>query len=172
VRPHHALPAVRRTAYQRCTSCESLRYGLGRGNREWPLNDGQNPKLSRRTCTWAYGLQSCRGESAGVAKRSRELTRNPYPQRATIRNDSQLLHRCVPRSISHVAAAAFLGRHSCRTRGMSAPRLLSPRSEPPKHLLFFFLRWRSSQTGPRRAASWRSCCTRPPPRPPRRRRRP
>ena len=49
-----------------------------------------DPKLSRRTCTCEYVLQSCRGKSAGVARRRRERspTRNPY------RHDSQLLHRC------------------------------------------------------------------------------
>ena len=38
-----------------------------------------NPKLPRRTCSCEYGLQSCRGKSAGSAKRPRERspTRNP-----------------------------------------------------------------------------------------------
>jgi hypothetical protein len=35
------------------------------------MNDGQIPN-SRRLCTCAYGLQSCRGISAGVAKQPRE----------------------------------------------------------------------------------------------------
>ena len=50
-----------------------------------------NPKLSRRTCTCEYGLQSCSGKSAGVAKRPRERSpaRNPY------RFDSQLLYCCM-----------------------------------------------------------------------------
>jgi hypothetical protein len=41
------------------------------------LNDGQNPKLSRRTCSPRYGLQSWGGKSAGVAKRPRELISHP-----------------------------------------------------------------------------------------------
>jgi hypothetical protein len=38
-----------------------------------------NPKRSRRTCTCEYGLQPCRGKSAGVSKlpRERSPTRNP-----------------------------------------------------------------------------------------------
>jgi hypothetical protein len=42
-----------------------------------------NPKLSRRTCTCEYGIQSWRWESAGVAKRPREP---PDIANVTIRN--------------------------------------------------------------------------------------
>jgi hypothetical protein len=49
-----------------------------------------NPKLVRRTCTCEYGLQSCRGKSAGVAKQPRERS----PSRNPSRYDSQLFHRC------------------------------------------------------------------------------
>jgi hypothetical protein len=52
--------------------------GWARGDRKRtePSND---PKLSRRTCSPRYRLQSCRGKSAGVTKRPRERppTRNP-----------------------------------------------------------------------------------------------
>ena len=66
-------------------SCESQRSGLARGDRKWSLNEGHIPN-QRRTRTCEYGLQPCRGESAGVAKRPRERppTRNPT------RHDSQL----------------------------------------------------------------------------------
>jgi hypothetical protein len=70
-----------------------------------------NPKLSNRTCTCEYALQSWRRKSAGVAKRSRERspTRNPY------RHDSQLVssqkHRrnsvaAPPRSLTCATCAA------------------------------------------------------------------
>jgi hypothetical protein len=54
------------------------------------LERGTHPKRSRRTCTCEYGLHSCRGESAGVAKRPRErsATRN-LPRDRT---DSQRFH--------------------------------------------------------------------------------
>jgi hypothetical protein len=44
-----------------------------------------NPKRSRRACKCEYGLQSWRGESAGVSK----------PPRERPRNDSQFFHRCT-----------------------------------------------------------------------------
>jgi hypothetical protein len=47
--------------------------GLSTGRQEMVLERWANPKLSRRTCTCEYGLQSWRGDSAGVAKRPREL---------------------------------------------------------------------------------------------------
>jgi hypothetical protein len=45
------------------------------------LNDGQNPKLPRRPRVHVceYGQQSCRGRSAGVAKRPRELLSPEIP---------------------------------------------------------------------------------------------
>jgi hypothetical protein len=43
-----------------------------------------NPKLSRRTCSPESGLQSCRGKSAGVAKRPRERP-TPDPKSLTSR---------------------------------------------------------------------------------------
>ena len=48
---------------------------FGTGAHKMVLERGTNPKRSRRTCTCEYGLQSCRGKSAGVARRPRE--RNP-----------------------------------------------------------------------------------------------
>jgi hypothetical protein len=66
-----------------------------RGDRKRPLQRWTNPKLSRRTCTCECGLQSCRGKSAGVAKRPRERS----PPKAPKRNDS-LLRRCASGSFA------------------------------------------------------------------------
>jgi hypothetical protein len=52
-----------------------------------------NPKLSRHTCTCEYGLQSCRGKPAGVAKRPRE--RSP-PEIATVTFRDFCIAVCVP----------------------------------------------------------------------------
>jgi hypothetical protein len=46
---------------------------LGAGRQRMALERGRNPKRSRRACTCEYGLQSCRGESAGVTRLPREL---------------------------------------------------------------------------------------------------
>ena len=47
-------------------------------------------QLAIRDQLMSHGLQSCRGESAGVAKRPRERS----PSRNISRCDSQLFHRC------------------------------------------------------------------------------
>ena len=65
----------------------SKAYGGGRtiqkgGEMVRTLNEG-HPTRSRRTCTCEFGLQSCRGKSAGVAKR---LISHPKPLYVTIRN--------------------------------------------------------------------------------------
>ena len=57
-----------------------LRFGTGR------QTDGQILELSRRSCTCEYGVHSCRGESAGVAKRPRERSPTRNPTRYEIRN--------------------------------------------------------------------------------------
>jgi hypothetical protein len=41
--------------------------GFGTGRQRMALERGTKPRLSRRACTCEYGLQSCRGESAGAA---------------------------------------------------------------------------------------------------------
>jgi hypothetical protein len=65
-----------------------------------PLNEGQLPKRSRRTCSPRYGLQSC---WAGVAKRRCELVSPPNPY-SSIRN----FHI----SLSSVGALHLLSLHS------------------------------------------------------------
>jgi hypothetical protein len=77
-----------------------LRFGTAR--QKMALERWTNPNLSRRTCTREYGLQSCRGKSAGHAKRARERspTRNPY------RYDSRDVHRCESTFISASRASA------------------------------------------------------------------
>jgi hypothetical protein len=53
--------------------------GFGTGRQRTVLERWTNPKLSRRTCTCEYGLPSCPGKAAGVAKRPRERPpRNPH----------------------------------------------------------------------------------------------
>jgi hypothetical protein len=73
------------------------------GRQRMVLERWKNPKLSCRTCE--YGLQSRRGESAGVAKRPRERspTRNPY------RYDSQPFYVAVPHSHSHTLSMRVVG---------------------------------------------------------------
>jgi hypothetical protein len=72
--------------------CPQLRFGTGR--QRMVLERWTNPERSSRACAFEHGLQSWRGESAGVAKRpKRSPTRNPY------RSDSQLLRRCTARRL-------------------------------------------------------------------------
>jgi hypothetical protein len=61
-----------------------------RGDRKRVLERGTNPYLSRRACTCEYGLQSWRGESAGVAKRPREPHLPPEIPTVTIRHFASL----------------------------------------------------------------------------------
>jgi hypothetical protein len=54
--------------------------GVGtRRDRKWSFERWTHTKPERRTCSLRYGVPSCRGKSAGVAKRPRERspTRNP-----------------------------------------------------------------------------------------------
>jgi hypothetical protein len=54
------------------TTCELDCRGFGTGRQKMVLERGTPPKLSRRTCSPRYGLQSWRRISASVAKRPRE----------------------------------------------------------------------------------------------------
>jgi hypothetical protein len=51
--------------------------GFGTGRQKMALERWTKPTLSRRACTCEYGIQSCRGKSAGVVKRPRELISHP-----------------------------------------------------------------------------------------------
>jgi hypothetical protein len=84
-RSHHTISRSFHTEMQKLRIV-TIEFGTGR--QKMVLERWTNPKLSRRTCTCEYGLQSCRGKSVGAAKRPRERspTRNPS------RYDSQLLH--------------------------------------------------------------------------------
>jgi hypothetical protein len=78
----------------RTTAMQKLRsqpQKVRRGRQKMVLERWTNPKPQRRTRSLRCEASSCRGKSAGVAKRPRERspTRNPY------RHDSQLLHRCT-----------------------------------------------------------------------------
>jgi hypothetical protein len=70
VLPHGGAPrrgALQGGVVQRCTTFANRdARGLARRGREWSLNDGQIPNPN------VLGVPSCRGESAGVAKRPRE----------------------------------------------------------------------------------------------------
>jgi hypothetical protein len=74
---HYARAGYPHTAMQ-MLRIATLKIGFGTGRQRMVHERETNPKLSRRTCTCGYGLQSCRGES-GVANRPREPppTRNP-----------------------------------------------------------------------------------------------
>jgi hypothetical protein len=54
--------------------------GFGTGRQKMALERWTTPKLSRRTCAYEYGLQSCRGKSAGVAKRPRDRVSDLPPE--------------------------------------------------------------------------------------------
>jgi hypothetical protein len=83
-----------------------------RRDRKWSLNDGQIPNSRGVRVNVHYGLQSCGGKSAGVAKRRRERapTRNPY------RYDSQLLHRCMSKAwqMGSIGGGREVARKPCR----------------------------------------------------------
>jgi hypothetical protein len=63
---------------QRRNSCSNRDFGLGTARQETALERWTNPKPRRRACSCRYGVSSCRGKSAGVAKRPRE--RSPTRQ--------------------------------------------------------------------------------------------
>ena len=61
--------------------------GLARGDRKWPLNDGQIPNSRGVRVHVSTGLHSFRGDSAGVAKRSHLVSDlPPDTPDVTIRN--------------------------------------------------------------------------------------
>jgi hypothetical protein len=64
--------AIRSSGRRHTTMTELRIVTLEFAATEMVLERWTHPKLSRRTCTCECGLHSCRGESAGVAKRSRE----------------------------------------------------------------------------------------------------
>jgi hypothetical protein len=74
-RPHRPRFTLLYNVVQKWRIVIMLRFGTGR--QRMGLERWTNPKLSRRTCSPRYGLPSCRGISAGVAKRPRE--RSPTP---------------------------------------------------------------------------------------------
>jgi hypothetical protein len=107
---------------------------LGTGRQRMLIQRRTNPKLSRRTCTCEYGLHSCRGNSAGVAKRPRERppTRNPY------RYDSPLFHRRLGgfRPAAHVVYDKVKAAHEARGGGAHIQFVDNPGTipDPAPHL--------------------------------------
>jgi hypothetical protein len=73
------------------------RLGFDTGRQKRFLERWTNPTLSRRTRSFRYGVQSCRGESTGVAQRPRELISHPKSP-ITIRN---FFHRGTRKSSRH-----------------------------------------------------------------------
>jgi hypothetical protein len=61
----------------RCEKVANRNTRVGTGRQKLALERCTTPKLARRTSSPRYGLQSCRGKSAGVAKRPRELISHP-----------------------------------------------------------------------------------------------
>jgi hypothetical protein len=92
-----------------------------------------NPKRSRRTCTCEYGLQSCRGKSACVAKRPRERspTRNPYQSDSQLFGSPTLLLSSSPNP-----ATACRSDANCVTR--LSPGLQVGYPNEPRDTFFFF----------------------------------
>jgi hypothetical protein len=70
-------------------------FGFGAGRQKMVLGRWTNLKRSPCTCTCEYGLQSCRGKSADVAKRPRERFQL-----------IQLLHAVLDPALINAAAAA------------------------------------------------------------------
>jgi hypothetical protein len=89
VRVPHTLGAYSKQG--RCKKLRIVTLGFGTGRQKMALERGTTPKRSRRACSRRYGLHSWGGESAGVARRRRELISHPSPHQS----DSQLLHRCT-----------------------------------------------------------------------------
>jgi hypothetical protein len=69
---------------QRRKSCESLRYGLARGDREWSLDDGHIPNA--RGVRRALGTGYNRGEGIRRASRNGRVSSSPEIPNVTIRN--------------------------------------------------------------------------------------
>jgi hypothetical protein len=76
-RPGSAPALSRKPSYSDENSCESQRSALARALQKTVVERWTNPNLSRRTCSPRHGLQPCRGNSAGVAKRPREFIAHP-----------------------------------------------------------------------------------------------
>ena len=76
----------------------TLRFGAVR--QKMVLERWTNPKRSRRTCICEFGLPSCRGKSAGVAKRPRERSIS-HPKPPPFRFAKPFSSLCVQVAESH-----------------------------------------------------------------------
>jgi hypothetical protein len=83
-----ACARVERTSGEQVANCT---FGFGVGRQRMAVERGATPRIPRRTCSPRYGLQSCRGKSAGVAKRPRE----PYHPPQTAPLSPLLIHSSV-----------------------------------------------------------------------------
>jgi hypothetical protein len=82
--------ALKQQRWKKETCLRTVTVRVCHGATKMLLERWTDPTLSRRTCKCEYGLQSCRGKLASVAKRPRERSPTRNPQRY----DSQLLRRC------------------------------------------------------------------------------
>jgi hypothetical protein len=73
-----------REAKRRDKRAKGVNHRDSTGRQKMVLERWTTPKLSRRSWSPRYGVQSCRRKSAGVAKRSRELI-PPHPKSLTVR---------------------------------------------------------------------------------------
>ena len=130
--------------------------GFGTGRQKMLLERWTNPKLSRRACTCEYGLQSCRGKSAGVAKRPRERS----PTRNPLGHDSQLFHRCTAGAYSEsrwtlrCPRAVRVSAHPPSPRSSLKPTAAAEACFEPPFLLPGFIRLRLKRLVAPHARRW------------------
>jgi hypothetical protein len=80
----HVGVSGEREAKRRDKRAKGVNHRDSKGRQKMVLERWTTPKLSRRSWSPRYGVQSCRRKSAGVAKRSRELI-PPHPKSLTVR---------------------------------------------------------------------------------------
>ena len=80
----HVGVSGEREAKRRDKRAKGANHRDSKGRQKMVLERWTTPKLSRRSWSPRYGVQSCRRKSAGVAKRSRELI-PPHPKSLTVR---------------------------------------------------------------------------------------
>jgi hypothetical protein len=121
---------------QRRKNCEIVTLRLGTGRQKMVLERGTSPKLSRRACIPRYGVPSCRGKSAGVAKRPPQQGQSAG-QEAAEEGSPNLAGCgewgvCAPGCGSDATASAARGVVAVRTH--KSPPQWTPRPLPPPPL--------------------------------------
>ena len=119
VRTHRARSAMKKLRI--------VTLGLGTARQKMAVERWTNPKPQRGTCSPRYRVQSCRGKSAGVAKRPRERspTRNPLTSRfatfASLSHRGVVVPAAATAAAAGTAAAVGAGRAAARAVGAAAP---------------------------------------------------